>query len=323
MTRLGELTLAWLLTQKKGTPSGLEKALSPLVSHRWSAGELRTQMEDTLATLVQNKLLARSGRTGFRLTQEGRARALMLLGLERLPKGLNWKQLKTRHLVARALDVSVDSEAFAQLGQNKGIHALLLTRHHQLPLPDDATFTQVRDALLWKQLGSTDMNRPFTLKAVMGFLLAQALQASREPEPETALRQLAARWLDSRRTDAQSLQLAAIRRWVAPPSEQSATPPASALADVDLKEFATRVLAAARASPSGRYGDDRVFISHVWRNLSASGMDEQFFKNRLVEANRARLLSLKRADLVEVMDPIDVAASEINYLGERFHFVAI
>ncbi len=38
---------------------------------------------------------------------------------------------------------------------------------------------------------------------------------------------------------------------------------------VDLARFAERVKAAARACPTGRYGDNKVFIAHVWRMLQS------------------------------------------------------
>ena len=47
------------------------------------------------------------------------------------------------------------------------------------------------------------------------------------------------------------------------------------------------------------------------------------FKQRLLRANQAGLLSLSRADLVEAMDPADVRASEISSLGATFHFVRV
>lgn len=47
------------------------------------------------------------------------------------------------------------------------------------------------------------------------------------------------------------------------------------------------------------------------------------FKARLVEANRDGLLTLSRADLVEVMDPARVTESETHYLNATFHFVLV
>ena len=90
------------------------------------------------------------------------------------------------------------------------------------------------------------------------------------------------------------------------------TPPALPF---DLHRFADRVKAAAQACPSGRYGDSKVFIVHVWRMLHDDpdfrGMDFSTFKQRLAEANNARLLDLSRADLVQAMDPEDVQLSEL------------
>ena len=50
-------------------------------------------------------------------------------------------------------------------------------------------------------------------------------------------------------------------------------------------------------------------------------MDVADFKNRLVQAHRARLLELGRADLVEAMDPADVRESATPYLNAVYHFV--
>ena len=82
------------------------------------------------------------------------------------------------------------------------------------------------------------------------------------------------------------------------------------------------------ACPTGRFGDSKVFIAHVWRAQLQSDpafrtMDLAAFKERLAEANNARLLDLSRADLVQAMDPDDVRQSEVHYLNATFHFVRI
>ena len=91
--------------------------------------------------------------------------------------------------------------------------------------------------------------------------------------------------------------------------------------------MAERVKAAARDCPTGRYGDHKVFIAHVWDRLRAdpdfAGMDLDGFKRALAEANNLRLLDLSRADLVQAMDPEDVRRSEVHYLNATFHFVRI
>jgi hypothetical protein len=94
----------------------------------------------------------------------------------------------------------------------------------------------------------------------------------------------------------------------------------------DDATFAQRVLAAARASKTGRFGDNKVFISHVMRQLEADGLaisDVKAFKDRLVTAHRGKLLALSRADLVQAMEPADVEESETLYLNGSFHFVRI
>lgn len=91
--------------------------------------------------------------------------------------------------------------------------------------------------------------------------------------------------------------------------------------------MAERVKAAARDCPSGRYGDRKVFIAHVWDRLRSdpdfAGMGLDGFKRALAEANNLRLIDLARADLIQAMDPEEVRRSEVHYLGATFHFVRI
>jgi hypothetical protein len=95
----------------------------------------------------------------------------------------------------------------------------------------------------------------------------------------------------------------------------------------DLASFAALVLEAARKSRTGRFGEDRVFIHHAWKQFHklhrSSGLDEEGFKQKLLDANRARLLSLVRADLAPLLNRADVEASEIRYLSASFHFLCI
>jgi hypothetical protein len=95
----------------------------------------------------------------------------------------------------------------------------------------------------------------------------------------------------------------------------------------ELEAFAQEVLEAARKCRTGCFGEDRVFIHHVWKQFKrvhpSSGLDEESFKQRLLEANRARLLSLARADLAPMMKAEDVKASETRYLSATFHLLCI
>jgi hypothetical protein len=139
---------------------------------------------------------------------------------------------------------------------------------------------------------------------------------------------------DWRRVKAQ-YQSVVLRWWFdgpasAPAVPEENAPPAPGKSLIDLPKddnaFAARILAAARASKTGRFGDDKVFISHVLRQLTNEGAsinDADAFKGRLVDVHRSGLLSLSRADLVEAMDPKDVNASETRYLNATFHFVGV
>lgn len=94
------------------------------------------------------------------------------------------------------------------------------------------------------------------------------------------------------------------------------------------RDFAALVTAAAQslAAQGRRFGRNKVFISHVKKDLEEQGYDvgdADRFKHRLVQAHRADHLHLNRADLVEVMDARDVKESETEYLNAKFHFVRL
>jgi hypothetical protein len=102
-----------------------------------------------------------------------------------------------------------------------------------------------------------------------------------------------------------------------------------------LRDFATEVnaeLPYIQSEPStrgakGRFGDRKVFIAALWRQLRTSpafeGMTLDRFKQRLVEAHEKGLLVLARADLVAAMDPDEVAQSQWEGPGgfPSYHFV--
>ena len=83
----------------------------------------------------------------------------------------------------------------------------------------------------------------------------------------------------------------------------------------------------ARTCPTGRFGDNKVFISHVWRQLKDEAQFAPLgltgFKEKLIEANREKLLALSRADMYEVLPPDDLDASETTHLGTVYHFILV
>lgn len=95
-----------------------------------------------------------------------------------------------------------------------------------------------------------------------------------------------------------------------------------------MEAFASQVTEAARTSQTGRFGI-KTFIGHVHREYvraTGSRLDLEHFKACLVEAQRAGLVKLSRADMPEAMDPADVAESRTQ-IGPDYaasvHFVRV
>lgn len=112
------------------------------------------------------------------------------------------------------------------------------------------------------------------------------------------------------------------------PEPAGAKPSASLPAS--LPDFAKEALQVAEATKTGGFGDNKVFINHVYREMARKypGLTLAEFKQRLVEANAAGLLTLSRADLPVVMNVGDVEDSETRHstgadLSGRgqFHFI--
>jgi hypothetical protein len=93
------------------------------------------------------------------------------------------------------------------------------------------------------------------------------------------------------------------------------------------KAFAQSAFDAAKATKTGRLGDTKVFISHVWETFQRQNPDQagtlDEFKQRLIEANRQRNISLSRADMGYALNQKDVSTSEIGHLGSTFHFIRL
>ena len=344
---VGQLVLARLLVagEKGATTTELKRALDPILGHRWAGAALDATLTRALDGLESAGLVvvARKGKTGRgTLTAEGRSRALEFLGLDQLPPRLTWDQLKKTALAARALGLPTPSGKSAKLfGGDPGFKAALLKTQFGLPLDDFPTFDQAIDALAWTLIGF-EPGPKFTLKAVKAALLGREIEGGRRVDPQGDFKKEAAKLLarnaGARQSGKDELRLAALRRWIDRATDptttatetetETATEPAHPLAlPPDPDAFARRVVEAARESPSGRFGGNKVFVIHVWRALgndpvfAALGLEG--FKQRLAEANNARRLDLSRADMVEAMDAEDVRLSEVAYLGARFHFVRI
>ncbi len=320
-TLVDRLVLVRLLAPTKRGPSraDLRKSLEPLLAYRQSAAEAGAQVDEAVRTLVAAGLVQDKP---YQLTEEGRRQALAFLGLEALPARTNWTALKNKYLLAHALKLSAEQRR--RLGTEE-VRAIVLKQQYGLATAEVPTLPAALNALAWKQLG-VDSDRPFSRGAV----LAQLLGLESEAKVKKLGPMLAAKASGARNGGANELALALIRRWadgeLTPASSEL---PAAGPVSFNLAGFAEAVREAARSSPTGRWGDHKVFIAHVWRQLAGQnafpGMGADEFKRRLAEAQHAGLVELSRADLVEVMDPDDVRASETRYLDglATFHFVQV
>ncbi|WP_406693977.1 hypothetical protein V5E97_23330 [Singulisphaera sp. Ch08] len=349
-TPVGQLLLARLLVagDKGATGAEIKKALEPLVGHRWAGAALTERLGQTLADLESAGLvsLTRKGKTerGV-LTTDGRRQALEVIGLDQLPPKTTWDKVKKTYLAARALGHAAPptGPAATRFGGEPGFKAALLKTQFVLPLGDYPAIQEALDALAWTLLG-LEPGPKFTVKAVQAALILRELgdlgKLGSKPDPGKEVTKLLAREIGARQSGKDELRLAAIRRWVDGDSDDSPLAPLELVAPrptttedgeattaLDLSAFAKRVVEAARSSPTGRFGADKVFVAHVWSTLrdepAFAAMGAETFKRRLAEANNARLLDLSRADMVEAMDPEDVRLSEVPYLGATFHFIRI
>ncbi|MBZ4376887.1 hypothetical protein [Corallococcus sp. AS-1-6] len=329
-TRIQGLALAWLATRsekKAGTRTELAKTLHAFVEHRWSRGEWTGRFDALLTELLEDKLVEARGRSGLALTGAGRQQALKFLRVDS-PKGLTWKRVKQQHLLAKGLGLPGSKSALGRLSDADGVRALVLKRAHQVEGPETPTLAQVRDRLLWRRLG-VETDEAFTLRAVQAHLLGKLLDQEVR-DPKRGVEQLAARAVGAPRVDAEVVRMAALRQWVLAEADKASVPrPKPVEAPVqplptDTASFATRVLDAARGiPPSGRFGDNKVFISHVWKALQPEWADRPAFNEALLAANRAHELALGRADLLAAMNPRDITESEVRTVGATFHFVVL
>ncbi len=325
-SQLGELILVRLLVPpKRGlTPGRLRKDLerffrTPPNSEQW---------QEALEELVSGGLLTARP---YRLTDVGRGQALRFLGVEFLFPGTTWKNLPARYLVPKALGIPTEAtDLRRRIRDEKGLGALLLKRHYDLPVGAAPTLDQALEALacklICKKMGLAPRGRLSDLKES---ILAQHLDPSAHLNMGQLKKQLPRHAAGATGGGANGLRTAVLREWLASSAggvQQIQDQPGPAPV-FDPSEFAGTVRAAAPGCPTGRFGDNKVFISHLWAHLQREPafrhMDLNTFKAHLAEANHAGLLRLSRADLVQAMDPDDVRNSETKYLDATFHFVLI
>lgn len=340
--RLDLLILARLSTTIRRPPSvkKLESELFPLVEARLSRSEWSSQLAERLAALsTKGAIDAR--------------RVPTPKGLERLRDALGVRELPTRwsefsRALIPALALALPGAQWSEVASADELRARIIRQDRRLSLPELPTLAQAVDAQIWQALGF-DETGPLSLgtlrRAVLertlgvslraksidvgdvGQWLASAATGTTTNNIVASQRALVGRWLFE--GEASRLPAAVSKTPKGPPEPLPKPPPKpeSPSHPFPLERWAEQVQALAEATSTGRYGDERVFIAAVWRAAQAgpTALHDPLpeFKARLVEANRAGLMRLHRADLVGAMDQQLVRESETRHLNATFHFVEI
>ncbi|APR85048.1 Hypothetical protein A7982_10397 [Minicystis rosea] len=334
------MILARLLVKGDGeTPTEIGKALKTILQNRWTDAERTRAIDEQIEAFSQARYIEPCKRKSYKLTDGGRKAALKALKVPSFEEGTRWDDVKRHHLFCRALDLEASDEVLGADVRRTEV----LARHYGITRKN-VTLNDIKHAVAWRLLGfETDL--PLGVEAIMAAVFNRALghdwfkaKAKDRLDSKRAFAQLATKAMSARRGMG-AIDNAILGRWVqgvdvvptvthekasVPSTPDRVTPVVELPVDDDV--FAMRVLDAARTSETGRFGADKVFISHVVKQLTKQGVsvgDIKSFKDRLVSVHRKQLLSLTRADLVEAMDPRDVDASEAPYLNATFHFVRI
>lgn len=323
------------------TISEIKKSLNPIFHQALSNNE----WSQCLQQLVSDGLLEKVNRSRFHPTKKGQKQALQQLDLQSPPTS-HWLTLRNRYLIANLLDLSTTDHA--SIASANGLRAAILVNAFQLTVDVHSTLTKVRDNLLWQQLAqfTNQANqqhellqanfiqaRSFTIDTLASLLLGNLLETKRKLSWDSALKQLAAKAVEARRITPGELRLAILRKATQSiePQSLSETPrttqPEQHPELFNLEHFAHQVYQSAKHCQTGKFGGNKLFISHVWRQMQRDnktfGLDLNKFKHYLTLANNKRLISLSRADLPYAMDPEDVAMSETAYLNATFHFIRL
>jgi hypothetical protein len=295
---LDAIVLVRLLVRPKSFSVGaLAKSIAPLTGLDMPAA--RRAAEKSLARLTLRACIWPD--TKLLPTEGGTSAALATLGVTRLPKHqrADWKWAK-KILLMRCLGRGTLGAA----GNSDHLAAWIIARKEGLSFKGDPTPSSVLRVLAWRALGSPDRGALSSVGvgAILGLVVpATELEAHRgqtaAPPPDT------------------------------PPSKErrltgGEIPP---LQEDSLRRFAQRVKQIALTTRQGRWLEHKVFISQIWKDLQRQKTGEDLhidgFKARLIEASRAGLLLLSRADLVGAMPQQDVLDSRLDDGDRTYHFV--
>ena len=301
--------------KKPPAPAAIHKDLALLFSGSLTKERVTTVLNELRAAgMLPSK--------GQMLTDAGRGRALATLGLTELPPKCNWGMIKAKYLVPKALGLTPWSESeIARVNTADKLAARLLKAKFELPVSADTKLSGVLESLVCKLAGFPGCTN---FKELSATVISRELQAD-PPLPVKDAAKVAPRLLlETSKAGIDGFRMKVLGGTF---MDRAEPVPAASQDSTELQAFSERVNSLAPTCPTGWSGDDLVLISHVWNhvrgNLEFHSFDLPAFKSKLLDANRLQLLTLSRADLVQALDPHDVAESETTYLNSVFHFIKI
>ncbi len=294
-TAIENLILVRLLASNNDytSVSEIRKALGNFFPATWQDREIKMQIEESLNNLELKAAISRNQRKSSIITDSGSQQALFFLNIKELPIKMDWKKLKSLYLPALVLNLTLTSDSEINWFSKDGFYSATLKKIYALPLnhTQKPTLKKAVESLLIKPLGLSKTGIGAMKTAVIRQWLEEEVLAHNDKKAEAIeVTELAAEQVN----------------------------------EFDSKQFIQDVLDTAGECETGWFGDNKVFISHVWQDFSQKhpeyNLDEKTFKKYLVDSDRS---VLSRADLVSVMNPKYVAESETHYLDAIFHFIRV
>lgn len=355
------LVLAQYAAPKPPALGEVAKTLTKLALPSHSLAQSRERASAALQRLTGRGLLARPTQPRGRalvLTESGQRALCTRLGLSRAP---SWIEIRDHHLAALSLGLRPGAPEVAAatrtwedlalrvlqgerpgsaqgaslrewgngllleaLGLAPGVMSLDRLRMGALArafgVEPRGTFEELAKRLVAKTLGIKTVGRATMIPAVTRrWLVGQVDHVTDEALASPAIPETAMQSAAAPRVGGGAAMAPAAKE----PGGHMVPPPVRPTGEPDLLAVVRDVIP--RVGAEGRFGEEKVFVSAIWRTAERDRRVGDYsldrFKSWLLDANRRGHLALARADLVSAMDAQLVADSEIQDRGATFHFV--
>jgi hypothetical protein len=347
ISRIELVFLARLSVAKPPSENDVVKSVQPLAMPLESPAQAKMELSNVLLKLRKRGWV------------QGEKRALTAIGKHALREAFSiaatptWEQVREAHLPALSLGAQPKSaEADKMLKSGESIAVTLLRK--RLGFSEVFTAAALCDAILLQELGLPSVSGKLTLGRLRTLVLARRFDTEPKGKPDELVKRLAVKDCKASTAAKRSFNKVLGKQWIGeqtdhtfvftsgtgvdvvrnppppravehvqPRPPQPPKPPGMPTPPDTLLNIVREALP--RVGSEGRFGDEKVFVSAIWRGIEKdrrlSSFSLERFKRWLLTANRDGKLLLARADLVGAMNANLVAESEIEDQGATFHFV--